>query len=715
MKKWMAGLIMTALMGASGAHAAEPADSAQMTDKDPYLWLENVEGKKALDWVHMENKRSLGVLEADPRFEKLKARALKDYDAKDKIAYGQLLGGAVHNFWQDSSHVRGIWRRTSMKSYASKEPKWITLIDFDKLAKEEGQNWVYKGRDCLAPDFGRCLIRLSHGGADAVVVREFDAVTKQFVKDGFVTPESKQWVSWIDRDTLMIATDFGKEADGSSSMNESGYPRQVRIWKRGTPLSDAKLILNADMKTVFNFPMASHRPDGTYTGVIQGPDFFTQIIYLLKDKTDDTQEPELKQLDLPRDIDFKGFFGGRMIIQMRKDWTVGGKTAPAGSLISVLVTDLMADDPARSLAVIYAPDDHSSIDGVSIGKDRIFLSVLHDVTGKLITATPTGDGWQTADMGMPKNGSLDVVSADAWSDNAYVRYESFLKPSSLYEVHFGGKPAEIKSLPARFDASGMVTEQKFATSKDGTKVPYFVIRPKNVPMDGSTPTILYGYGGFEIALTPSYMNGLGKLWLEEGGAYVIANIRGGGEYGPKWHQAALKSHRQRAYDDFIAVGEDLIHSGLTSTPHLGISGRSNGGLLMGVMTTERPDLWNAVICGSPLLDMLRFNKLLAGASWMGEYGNPDIPAERAWIEKYSPYQNVKADVKYPEVFFYTSTKDDRVHPGHARKMAHKMIDMGKPVLYYENTEGGHSAAANLKQRALTDALETVFMLKKLKD
>ncbi|TNE62274.1 MAG: S9 family peptidase [Alphaproteobacteria bacterium] len=677
-------------------------------DDDPYQWLEEVEGQKSLEWVEEQNKHSLGILEADPRFHELEARALKDYNAKDKIAYGSLAGGSVANFWQDETHVRGIWRRTSLKSYASKDPQWITVLDFDALAKEEGENWVYKGRDCLAPDFGRCLIRLSRGGGDAVVVREFDAVTKRFVDNGFKTPESKQWVSWVDADTLMIATDFGPDADGSSSMNESGYPRQVRLWKRGTPLEDAELLMNSDPEIVFNFPMASHRADGTYTGVIQGPDFFTQIIFLMVDD-------ELKQLDLPKDIDFKGFFGTRMIIQMRKDWTVGGKTVKAGALVSALVTDLVAGDPARSLVTIFEPGERSSIDGVSIGKDRIFLSVLDEVTGKLLSATPTGEGWDVADMGMPKNGTLSVISADEWSDAAFINFESFLQPSTLYTVELGGKPEPIKSLAPRFDAANLVTEQKFATSTDGTKVPYFVIRAKDVPMDGSTPTLLYGYGGFEISITPSYMSSIGKLWLEQGGAYVIANIRGGGEFGPKWHQAALKPNRQRAYDDFISVGEDLIKSGLTSTPHLGIVGRSNGGLLMGAMVTQRPDLWNAVICGVPLLDMMRYHKLLAGASWVGEYGDPDIPEEREFILKYSPYQNVKEGVKYPEVFFYTSTKDDRVHPGHARKMAARLMSLGNPVLYYENTEGGHAGSANLTQKAYTDALQVVYALRKLKD
>ncbi len=681
-----------------------------VADDDPYLWLEEVEGEKALEWVEEQNKHSLGVLEADPRFERLMQSSLKDYNASDKIAYGRLLGGAVHNFWQDEKNVRGVWRRTSLKSYKSDEPNWITILDFDKLAEEEGENWVYKARHCLAPDFGRCLLELSRGGGDAVVVREFDAVTKRFVDGGFKTDEAKQGVAWIDADTVLIGTDFG---DGT--MTDSGYSNQIKIWKRSNPLEVATLVHEGNTKDVGSFPFASHRPDGTYVGVVQAPDFFTEVIHVLDGESDDWTQKEMRALQLPRDINFKGFFGDTVIVQMRKDWDLGNRTIKAGTLVSTKVADALAGRAEASVTEIFVPTERSSIDSVSIGKDRLFLSVLDEVTGQLVSARPGPKGWETANLGLPENGALDVVSVDEWTDAAFIKFQSFLQPDTLYAVELGSKPQQIASLPPRFDASDMVTEQKFATSKDGTKVPYFVIRHKDVKMDGTTPTILYGYGGFEIAIAPIYLTGIGKLWLEEGGAYILANIRGGGEFGPKWHQAALKENRQRAFDDFIAVGEDLIESGFTSPRHLGIRGGSNGGLLMGAMLTQRPDLWNAVICAVPLLDMMRFHTLLAGASWMGEYGNPDVPEEREYILKYSPYQNLDADKEYPEVFFYTSTKDDRVHPGHARKMAAKMLGMGKPVLYYENTEGGHSAAANLKQKAYTDALQAVYALKKLKD
>ncbi|WP_374764171.1 prolyl oligopeptidase family serine peptidase [Yunchengibacter salinarum] len=707
-------LPLTLLLGACGngdgnsekdqtGMKTETAARGESQNTDPHRWLEEVEGEKALQWAEARNDESLPVLTGHPDFEDMRQRALDVYNAEDKIAYGSLLGGQVHNFWQDSEHVRGIWRMTDLADYKSDSPQWQTVLDLDALAEQEGENWVYKGRSCLPPDHTRCLVQLSRGGADAVVVREFDVAERAFVENGFKTPESKQWSTWQDEDTLLIATDFG---DGT--MNESGYPRQVRRWQRGTPLADAELVLEGSEKVVFNFPFSHRGPDHSYSGVIQGPDFFTEIIHLMG--------PDgLQQLDLPRAINFQGFLGDRIILQMRKDWPTdsGASPAPAGSLVALSVADARAGRAASGLEVILAPRDRQSIDSVSIGRDRLFIAMLDNVKGRLVTAAPGSDGWALTERDIGDNGSVDIVSTDGWSDNALINFQSFLTPDTLFLMANGAEPEAIRRLPARFDTDGLITEQKTATSKDGTEIPYFVIRPKDAPMDGSTPTMLYGYGGFEIALTPSYFGGFPMLWVERGGAYVVANIRGGGEFGPAWHQAALKENRQRAYDDFIAVGEHLAETGLTSPRHLGIFGGSNGGLLTGVMLTQRPDLWNGVIIGVPLLDMLRYDKLLAGASWVGEYGDPDIPKERAWIAQYSPYQNLKAEADYPEPFVFTSTRDDRVHPGHARKFVARMREMGHDVLYYENTEGGHAASANLKQRAFNAALMTSYALQKL--
>ncbi len=698
MRQLIASIIMVTAVGAANSAAQE---------KDEFLWLEDVEGQRALEWVKEQNNHSLSLLQQDPRFAELEAHALKDYNANDKIPYGKLRSGSVYNFWQDADHVRGIWRRASARSYTSDNPKWVNLLDVDKLAEDEGENWVYKGSDCLAPDFGRCLVALSRGGGDAIVVREFDAVMKRFIPGGFKTAEAKQTISWVNQDTVLIASDFG---DGT--LTDSGYPNQVKLWKRGQRVEDARLLAEGEPAQMGNFLFASHRADGSHVGFVRYPDFFTEIIFIMEGTG---EEAETHELSLPRTISFKGIFAGHVVIQLRADWIVSGQTFTSGSLVSINVADAIGGTVNRSINTIYEPTGRTAIDGVELGKDRVFINILDEVNGKLLSATLSGKGWHVSSIDMPEKGNISIVSADEWTDTAFVNFESFLQPDTLYSINRGNEPQVIRSLPSRFDTSNLVTEQQFATSPDGTKVPYFLIRHKSTALNGTTPTMLYGYGGFEISLTPTYLQGVGKLWLEQGGAYAIANIRGGGEFGPDWHQAALKENRQRAYDDFIAVAEELIETGITSPKHLGIRGGSNGGLLMGVMTTQRPDLFNAVICAVPLLDMMRYHTLLAGASWMGEYGNPDIPQERAYIQQYSPYQNLDATKEYPEVFFYTSTKDDRVHPGHARKMAAKMTAMEKPVLYYENIDGGHSAAANLKQRAFTDALQVVYALQKLAD
>jgi len=697
------GSALLLALGACGSETPAPTEQPATKDvnvaEDPYIWLEEVEGEKALNWVAEQNKLSLARLEGDARFQGFMDDALSVYNATDKIAYAGLDGDMVTNFWQDAKNVRGIWRKASYDSYIAGEPAWETVLDFDALAEAEGENWVYKGRDCLRGS-NRCLIRLSRGGSDAVVVREFDKSTGKFVENGFFSPESKQSTAWLDEDTLLIGTNFGE-----GTMNASGYPSQVRLWKRGTELMDAEILIT-DPDVVFNIPIASHRKDGTYIGVVQGPDFFSERLHLLIDG-------KLQKLDLPEAISFQGFYRDDMMVKMRKDWVGDHGTIKAGHVAILPVEKALAGD----FAVVnsFGPGKNETLEALTIGADRVLMTILTDVTGKIATYSGSAESVTMTEIDLPPNGSLSVVSSDDDLDRFFINYENFIQPSTLYVVDGDAAPKAIASLPERFDASDLKVSQIFATSKDGTRVPYFIVRRKEVVMDGSVPTLLYGYGGFEVSLDPGYLGGMSRLWIQEGGAYAIANIRGGGEYGPAWHQAALKENRQRAYDDFIAVAENIIGQGITLPENLGIRGGSNGGLLMGVMTTQRPDLFGAVICAVPLLDMYRYDKLLAGASWVGEYGDPDNPEEWAYISKYSPYQNVKADADYPEVFFFTSTKDDRVHPGHARKMAAKMLDQGHELLYYENTEGGHSAAANLKQRAYTDALQMVYLLQKLKD
>ena len=681
-----------------------------MADESNFLWLEEVDGERALAWVEQMNARSLPGLEGDERFADIRAAAEEIYTAKDRIAYSQYFGAKVINFWQDDENVRGIWRRTSLQSYASENTQWETILDIDALAKEEKENWVYKGYDYLAPDYQRSLVNLSRGGGDAVVVREFDMVGKTFVADGFELPEAKSNVAWLNKDTLLVATDFGP-----GSLTTSGYPRTIRRWTRGTDLTGSEVILEGQETDTLVAPLTIDRPEGSFTFLRLMPDFFTGEYWHLDGNG--AAGGSKKKVPFPIDADFQGVFEGRLLALLRTDWAVeGGTILQAGSLIGINMSESLKAGKPIGAETILAPTQQMALKQVTIGRSSVLVSVMQDVNGVLLELRPGKENnWTTNVVDLPAKGSIDVVTADAESGVFMVNFESYLIPSSLYLVEGNAPPRVIKSLPERLDASGFVTEQRFATSSDGTRIPYFVVHQKGLVLDGTSATLLGAYGGFEISLTPTYMSALGIAWLKENGVFAIANIRGGGEYGPSWHQAALLENRQRAYDDFIAVAEDLVSQGYTEPKHLGIRGGSNGGLLVGAVTTQRPELFGAVICAIPLLDMIRYNKLSAGASWMAEYGNPDIPQQRDYIEKYSPYQNVRMDADYPEMFFWTNTRDDRVHPSHARRMVAKLAAQHHPVLYFENTEGGHGSGANLLQQARTTALELVYLLQKLKE
>ncbi len=701
------GHSLTAMLGVLGICGGITLTEgrAEDTGTDPYLWLEEVEGEKALDWVRARNKESLAVLEGDARFKPFEEQALEIVNAADRIPYGVYRGGHVYNFWQDETHVRGIWRRTSLDSYRSDAPEWETILDVDALADAEEENWVYKGVSCLAPDYTRCLLTLSRGGKDASVIREYDIEKKAFVDGGFVIPEAKSRFSWLDEDRLLVGSDFGE-----GSLTSSGYPRIIKLWARGTDLAEAKTVFEGEVDDVSVSSFTIKRPTETVTLIVRSFSFFDRTYYVLDDAGG------LRELPMPSHVDLEDLFAGHLLLTPQKDWTVGDTVHEKGTLLAMDLASFMETGDLPPLQTLYKPDERSAVQGVSASRSAVVVSILSNVTSTMKRFRFEDGAWQADDIALPENGSANVSSINPFNDTVFVNYESFLVPDTLYALDVADLSlAPLKQLPERFSADGLVTRQLEATSKDGTKVPYFVIHREDLALDGTNPTLLYGYGGFRIPLDPSYSGITGKLWLERGGVYVIANIRGGGEFGPRWHEAALKLNRQRAYDDFIAVGEDLVARKITSPRHLGIYGGSNGGLLVGVAFTQRPDLMNAVLCAVPLLDMLRYHKLLAGASWIGEYGDPDIAEERAAIAAYSPYQNVKPDVSYPEVFFVTSTKDDRVHPGHARKMAARMMEQGHAILYYENIEGGHSASANLKQIAYRLALQYVYLSRKLMD
>ncbi|MBI4565243.1 MAG: S9 family peptidase [Planctomycetes bacterium] len=660
-------------------------------ERDMYLWLEEIESEKALEWVRAHNEKSLELLTADPQYAEIEAQARAILLAKDRIPAPDLRGGWVVNFWQDADHPRGLWRRARPAEYEKPEPAWETMLDLDALARDEGENWVWKGATTLPPDHDRAMLFLSRGGKDATVVREFDVPSRSFVAGGFALPEAKSRVSWLDRDTLFVGTDFGP-----GTLTKSGYPRQVRLWKRGTPHLDAPLVFEGAEEDVSVSAFTSFRPEGSFTFVARAKTFFEADMFLR------AEDGQLRKLPFPDDASFEGIFQGHLLATLRSEW----RGFPAGALVSVPV-----DRPDAAEAV-YRPDERSSVTRVSTARQHLVLNVLSNVQGRVVKVRRT-QGWELEPVALPDGGSAGVVSADPFDDRVYVGYESFLVPYTLYAIGRDVRP--VRRLPERFDARRLAVDQFEAQSPDGTRVPYFVIRRDDLAFDGSNPTLLYGYGGFEISMTPAYMAVAGKAWLEKGGVFALANIRGGGEFGPKWHRAALKENRQRAYDDFISVAEDLVRRRVTSPRRLGIMGGSNGGLLVGAAFTQRPYLFHAVVCQVPLLDMLRYHKLLAGHSWMAEYGDPEDPEMAEVIRRYSPYQNVRPRTEYPHVFFVTSTKDDRVHPGHARKMAAKMEAQGHDILYYENIEGGHSAAANLEQRVKRTALEYTYLFRQLVD
>jgi len=686
------------------AEAAAPAVEAP----DPFLWLEDVHGARAMDWVKGQNARTLSVLEGDPRFAGLLADALKIAEAADRIPAPSFLGGLVYNFWQDGDHVRGLWRRTTVADYARPAPAWVPVLDLDAVAKAEGANWVFHGADCEWRAERRCLISLSDGGEDAVTVREFDLRTSAFVADGFVLPKGKQRVAWADPDTLLVAREWAP-----GDLTTSGYPFIVKAVKRGAPLSRAVEVFRgaANDGGYGVTPQAFHDGDGHQALVISRPlSTFEAEQWLVTPAGP-------RRLALPLKSDIGDLVAGRLLVTLSQDWTVGGRTLPQGALVSLDLARATADPEHLEPTLVFAPGPRDSVETVAAVKSNLLVVINQNVRGRAFVYTPTADGgWSHKRLDLPDNASIGVATADPHGERAYLSVTSFLTPSTLWLARADtGQLTQVKALSPKFDASGDAVDQYEAVSSDGTKIPYFVVHRKGMAMTGANPTLLYAYGGFQVSLTPAYNGVLGKLWLERGGVYVLANIRGGGEFGPAWHEAGLKTHRQLIYDDFAAVARDLIARGITSPRRLGIEGGSNGGLLMGVQFTQHPELWNAVDIQVPLLDMLRFEQIAAGTSWVGEYGSVANPDERAFLAKISPYNNLKADAAYPEPLIWTTTKDDRVGPQHARKFAAKLAAMGKPYLFYEVIEGGHGAGANLKERAHTSALEFTYFIRKLMD
>ncbi|WP_291167296.1 prolyl oligopeptidase family serine peptidase [Erythrobacter sp.] len=679
--------------------------AAQETDADdPYIWLEEIQGERALAKVDQWNADTEAVLTAQPEYPLAKAWAKQILDDTRQIAMPDaIMGDQVTNLWRDADNPRGLWRIATLESYQAGAPEWRVLIDVDQLGRDEGQSWIWHGANCLAPEYRRCLVSLSPGGTDADVVREFDVTTGEFVEDGFALPEAKSNVAWYDEDTLFVGTD-----EGEGSLTDSGYPRLVKLWRRGTDFSAAELVAEGEQTDISMNGFSVLDGDTRWRFVRRGPDFWTGEYKLVRD------DGTLVELPLPLDAEFEAVLDGYVIAKMNSAQEPdSGWSAPVGSLVAWSLEDIAAGRDSTP-SVIFEPSESQAIEEVASSETKLWVKVLDDVSGKLIELAPGVDGWAARTMDLPSNSTIQIAETSGKGDTAFVTVESMLTPPTLWAVPSDGEPVAIASEPAQFDASKFAVEQKFATSKDGTKVPYYLVRPKGA--EGPLPTLIHAYGGFRAAQTPKYLTAepyrsgpLGLFWVESGNAYVLANIRGGGEYGPRWHEDALREKRQNSFDDFHAVADDLVANRLADPGRIGASGRSNGGVLVGAVANQRPDLYGAIISGSPLIDMRRYNKLLAGASWMAEYGNPDVPEDWAFMREWSPYQNMSDAPDVPAAFYYLSTLDDRVHPGHARKAAAKHEAWGQTFYYHEYREGGHSVGSDHEEDAKRAALLLAYL------
>lgn len=688
------------------AGKTDPMPGDPESASDPYLWLEEVQGERALEWVRAENAKTVAVLEKDPRFPGIRGEALRMGQAQDRIPGVSFIGGELYNFWQDSAHVRGVWRKTSLESFRTDNPSWTTVLDLDSLAAEEKANWVWQGFDCEKGSDRRCLIYLSDGGEDASTIREFDLVTRAFVPGGFSLPKGKQNAAWAGEDTLLVSREWNP-----GEVTESGYPYIVKRLVRGQALNEAQEIFRGDAKDMGVFPFSMTDAQNRRVGMISRSVTFFENEYAIVHRTG------VAVLGLPKKLEVQDYFEGQIIVRLTQDWVTEAGTLRSGSLASFDAESSAKHPDAVQPVLIFEPGPRETVSGVTTTIDRVIVSIYENVRGRiLVFRRSPDDRWTAGRLPLPDNLSTSIRSSESKGNRFLINVTGFLTPSSVWLADTRTETAlQIKSLPPRFDASACAVEQFEAVSTDGTKIPYFVVHPKAMKHDGNNPAILYAYGGFEVSITPSYNENAGRLWLERGGVYVIANIRGGGEFGPAWHQAGLKTRRQIVFDDFTAVAKDLIRRGITAPRRLGIMGGSNGGLLMGVQMTQHPELWNAVDIQVPLLDMLRYEKIAAGASWVGEYGSVSIPEERAFLASISPLHNLKPGVRYPTPLIWTTIKDDRVGPQHARKFAAKMSDMKLPYLYYEVVEGGHGAGANIEQRSHTTALEYTYFIRQLMD
>ena len=703
-------LVSTAALGAALALGmttmATAQDGVPGPEEDPYIWLEEARSDEALDWVRAENNRTMAHMAQDPRFDELTAEALAILDAEDRVPYVSIRKDGLYNFWQDKQNPKGVLRRTTLDSYKTDNPVWETVLDVDALAAAEGKEWVYKGSSCLPPDQRLCMIALSDGGEDATILREFDMTTKQFVDGGFVIEEKSQGgVEWLDENTLLVSRDFG-----GGTITESEYPFTTRVWKRGTPLSEASELFRGQASDVWAGAGLIRDNKGVVHGrtAFRGISFHESLNYVWHDG-------EWLELDMPKKASIGGIVDGHLTFSTDVDWETQGQVFPADSLIAVDLEEFKRDPNGAKKTLVWAPAERQTKQGGGATANSAYMSILDNVVGKVLKIDFENGEWVQREVKLPDNATLGVQATSSETDEIMFTSTDFLTPSTLWYSDGSGDPQVLKTSPSYFDSTGMEVEQFEATSPDGAKIPYFLVKPKGMKMDGTTPTLLYGYGGFQISQLPSYRSLTGKMWLEKGGAFILANLRGGGEFGPGWHQSAIRENKQRTWEDFIAVGKDAVARGITNPGQIGVQGGSQGGLLVGTAFTQAPEAFDAAIVAIPLFDMLRYHLIGRGASWIGEYGDPRIPEQRAWIEGYSPYQKIVAGVDYPAPFLWASTADDRTHPAHARKAAAKLKELGQDYWYYEDMTGGHSGGVDNEQRAKLQALQMVYLMQRLMD
>ena len=677
----------------------DPRPTLAAPDDDPYLWLEEVDGERALAWVETQSAATLTRF-GDTRFAADRDTLAAIFDRPDNIPVIARRGTKVFNFWKDAAHPRGLWRTTTLDSYRGERPEWDILLDLDALAAREGEDWIWSGAATLPGSHDRAILMLSRGGADAVVLREFDLSSHDFVSAGFIPPEAKGGTAWLDRDTLLLSSALG---DGMAT--SSGYARTVRLWRRGTDPSTAPVIFETGADHMSVWADLDRQAEDERVWFVERVGFFDIVVWI-----GDRTGPKTR-IDLPTDVQGQ-WHSGWLAVKRRTQWTIGGDTHPPDTVLGISFPAFLDGD--RRFTKLFEPTERRALQGLFWSGGRLVLSILDDLKPVFEVLTPSGVGWARQritglpDIGVAHVWSLDVRTEESTGD-LLASAQDPLTPPSLYLIPPRAAPQLLKRGPQAFDPAGLAVTRHEAISEDGTRIPYVQVGPPG--NTGEAPVHLSGYGGFGISMLPYYNSAVGKLWLERGGTGVVANIRGGGEFGTAWHDAGRREEKRLSHDDFAAVAADLVRRGVTLPGRIAAEGGSNGGILITNMLTRYPELFGALFCTIPLIDMRRYAKLHAGASWIAEYGDPDNPDDWEFLKEFSAYHNAVPGRHYPPILIATSRRDDRVHPGHARKMAAKLQAMGYEAYFYEPAAGGHGYGKDNAERAAFTALGYNFLLR----